>query len=113
MNKASLLDTIEYQENEKPTVTVLLKTANTKEIRIVMKKGQFIKEHKAPFPIVIEIFEGEIDFGINGQKQILTKGDLISLEGNVPHDLTCISDCIIRLSISVLDNIERINKISQ
>ena len=111
MNTASLIDNIIYQENEKPTVTVLLKTANTKEVRIVMKKGQFMKEHKAPFPIIIEMFEGEIDFGINGNKQILKKGDMIALEGNIPHDLTCISNCIIRLSISILDKVERINKI--
>ncbi len=113
MNKASLLDNIKYQENDKPTVTILLKTAHTKEVRIVMKKGQFMKEHKAPFPIIIEIFEGEIDFGINGKKQILTKGDLIALGANISHDLTCTADCIVRLSISVLDNVERINKISK
>ena len=111
MKKVSLIDNIIYQENQKPTVTVLLKTESTKEVRIVMKKGQFMKEHKAPFPIIIEIFEGEIDFGINGKKQILKKGDMIALEGNIPHDLTCISKCIIRLSISVLDKVERVNKV--
>lgn len=113
MNKASLIENIKYQENNKPVVTVLLKTANTKEVRIVMKKGQFMKEHTAPFPIIIELFEGQIDFGIKGAKQILKKGDMIALEGNIPHDLTCLSDCIIRLSISVLDKVERVNKVSQ
>ena len=111
MNTASLTENITYQENNKPTVTVLLQTDNTKEVRIVMRKGQFMKEHKAPFPIIIEMFEGEIDFGINGSKQILKKGDMIALEGNVPHDLTCLSDCIVRLSISILDKIERVNKV--
>lgn len=113
MNKASLIENITYQENEKPTVTVLLKTKNTKEVRIVMKKGQFMKEHKAPFPIIIELFDGEIDFGVNGKKQLLKKGDMIALESNVPHDLTCVSNCIIRLSISASDSIERVNKVAQ
>lgn len=111
MNSASLLDNITYQENNKPTVTVLLKTNSSKEVRIVMKNGQFMKEHKAPFPIIIELFEGAIDFGVKGKNQRLKKGDLIALDANVPHDLTCISDCIIRLSISVLDSVERINNI--
>ncbi|MCI2228526.1 cupin [Polaribacter sp. MSW13] len=111
MQKASLLNNITYKENNKPTITVLFETAHTKEIRIVMKEGQFMKEHKAPFPIVIEIFEGEITFGINGEKQVLSKGDIISLQGNVPHDLTCTVDCIIRLSISVLDHVDRVNKV--
>ena len=111
MNVVSLLDNITYQEKSKPTVTVLLKTNSTKEVRIVMKKGQFMKEHTAPFPIIIELFEGAIDFGIKGKKQTLKKGDVIALDANIPHDLACISDCIIRLSISVLDGVERIKNI--
>ncbi|WP_298475479.1 cupin domain-containing protein [uncultured Maribacter sp.] len=111
MNTASLLENITYQENDKPTVSVLLKTANTKEVRIVMKKGQLMKEHKAPYPIIIEMFEGEIHFGVEGNKRILKKGDMIALEANVPHDLSCIEESIIRLSISVLDKIERVNHV--
>ncbi|WP_339915855.1 cupin domain-containing protein [Yeosuana marina] len=108
MNTASLLNNITYQEN-KPSVTVLLQTKTSKEVRIVMKKGQAMKEHKAPFPIVIELFNGTVDFGVNGKSQILKKGDLIALDENIPHDLTCISDCIVRLSVSKYDSIERIN----
>ncbi len=113
MKKASLVDNITYKKNLKPAVTVLLKTANTKEVRIVMKKGQLMKEHQAPFPIIIEMFEGEIVFGINGNKQLLKRGDIIALDANIPHDLSSTSDCIIRLSISILDKIERVNKVIQ
>lgn len=108
MNKASLLDNLTYKEN-KPSVTIILETKTSKEVRIVMKKGQSMKEHKAPFPIIIELFDGSIDFGVNGKKQVLKKGDLITLDENIPHDLTCLSDCIVRLSVSKSDTIERIN----
>ena len=108
MNTISILENITYQDN-KPSVTVLLKTKTSKEVRIVMKKGQSMKEHKAPFPIIIELFDGEVDFGVNGEKQVLKKGDLIALDENIPHDLRCLSDCIVRLSISNFDSIERIN----
>lgn len=111
MNKASLLENITYQEGDKPTITVLLKTEGSKEIRIVMKKGQFMKEHTAPFPIIIEMFEGEIEFGVDGEKQNLKKGAIIALEANVPHDLTCIANCIVRLSISVLDKVSRVESV--
>ncbi|GAA5225385.1 cupin domain-containing protein [Membranihabitans marinus] len=112
MYKASLLENISYREDSKPSVSVILKTANTKEMRIVMKAGQFMKEHTAPFPIIVEIFEGEIDFGIKGISHKLLKGDIIALEANIPHDLTCVSDCIIRLSLSVADRIERVTKLT-
>lgn len=112
MNTASLVGNITYKEN-KPSINVLLETKSTKEIRIVMKKGQIMKEHKAPYPIIIELFEGSIDFGVQDKKQILIKGDLISLEENVSHDLTCISDCIIRLSLSNFDSVERVNDVAK
>ena len=111
MNTASLIENVAYDEN-KPAVTVLLKTKTSKEIRIVMKQGQSMKEHKAPYPIVVEIFEGSIDFGVKREKQILKKGDLIALDENVPHDLTCISDCIVRLSLSIFDSVERVNNVN-
>ncbi|MFD0835850.1 cupin [Mariniflexile aquimaris] len=111
MNIASLVDQITYQEN-KPTVTVLFKTETTKEIRIVMKKGQTMKEHQAPYPIVIEIFEGSINFGVNNEKKLLNKGDLIALNANILHDLTCLSDCIIRLSLSIYDSVERVKNVN-
>lgn len=111
MNTASLLEQLVYKE-DKAAVTHLLTTKTTKEIRIVMKQGQIMKEHKAPYPIVIELFEGNIDFGVNGIKQLLKKGDLIALDENVPHDLTCISDSIIRLSLSILDDVERVNTVN-
>ncbi|WP_343329850.1 cupin domain-containing protein [Polaribacter staleyi] len=110
MKPASLTENLIYGE-DKPTVTVLLKTATTKEIRILMKKGQQMKEHKAPFPIVIELFEGSIDFGVTGEKQVLKRGDLIELDANVPHDLYCKEDCIIRLTVSVADSVQRVKDV--
>ncbi|MGE5944686.1 MAG: cupin [Flavobacteriales bacterium] len=111
MNSASLVEELLYKE-DKPAVTLLLTTKTTKEIRIVMKQGQTMKEHKAPYPIVIELFEGSVDFGVNGIKQLLKKGDLIALDENVPHDLICVSDSIIRLSLSIFDDVERVNNVN-
>ena len=89
-------------------MSIIVTTISTKEIRIALKKGQVMKEHKTPFPIVVEIFEGSIDFGVNGETHKLSKGDLITLEGNVPHDLNSTADSIVRLSLSKLDNTNRV-----
>lgn len=110
MKIASLTENLVYNEN-KPSINVLLETENTKEIRIAFKKGHLMKEHKTPFPIVVEVFKGAIDFGVNGTIQHLIAGTLITLEGGVPHDLKAMEDSIVRLSLSKKDTVERVQNI--
>lgn len=110
MKTASLINNIQYHET-RPTIQVLLDTENGKEIRIAFKKDQVMKEHKTPFAIVVEIFEGCIDFGVNGDVHTLNRGDLISLEGGVPHDLTAVKDSIVRLSLNKGDSAKRVEDV--
>ncbi|MCL5128017.1 MULTISPECIES: cupin domain-containing protein [unclassified Algibacter] len=112
MKTASITENLIYSE-DRPIVTILLKTDTTREIRIAFKKGQLMKEHKAPFPIVVEIFEGEIEFGVNGEQQILKKGAILALDANVPHDLKGLEDSIIRLSISIADKVQRVEDVTK
>ncbi|MCX7550967.1 cupin domain-containing protein [Xanthomarina sp. F2636L] len=107
MKVASLVNNLEYHES-KPTIQVLMETETGKEIRIAFKEGHVMKEHKTPFPIVVEVFEGAIDFGVNGKVHQLKKGDLIALEGGVPHDLTAIKTSTVRLSLNKLDSAKRV-----
>lgn len=110
MHLASLSENIEYHDN-KPAIKVLLETDAGKEIRIVFKKGQVMKEHKTPFPIVVEIFEGEINFGVNGEVHTLPKGSLIALAGLIPHDLQATEDSIVRLSLNKADSAQRVKDV--
>lgn len=110
MNTASLIKDLEYKEN-KPAVSILLETKQSKEIRIALRAGQIMKEHKTPYPIVVEIFEGKIDFGVQGELLHLAKGDLIALDGGVPHDLTALENSIVRLTLSKADSLKRVEKI--
>lgn len=110
MKTSSLLKNIEYKE-EKPGINVLFETESTKEIRIVMRNGQLMKKHQTPFPIVVEIFEGELDFGVEGEVHHLKRGDILALEASVPHDLMATSDCIVRLTLSKSDTVQRVEKV--
>lgn len=110
MVKASILKEVSYNES-KPKIDVLFQTDHTKEIRIALNTNQEMKEHKTPFPIVVEVVAGEIDFGVQGEKHRMNAGDLISLEGNVPHDLFALQASVIRLSLSKLDSVERVRNI--
>jgi len=103
---------LEFSE-DKVKVSVILETSFTKEIRIAFKKGQIMKEHKTAFPIIVHLLEGEIEFGVEGQKHHLSKGDILTLEGNVPHDLLANEESIVRLSLSKLDTPERVKQVAK
>lgn len=111
MKKASLLSGVSYNE-EKPKIDVLFETEQTKEIRIALNTNQEMKEHKTRFPIVVQIAQGEIDFGVNGEKHRLVAGDLVALEGNVPHDLLALKPSVARLSLSKMDSVERVRNVN-
>lgn len=66
-----------------------------------------MKKHQTSFPIVVEIVESNIIFGVQNEKMNLDKGDLIALESFIPHDLKALKDSIIRLTLSKNDQSER------
>ena len=110
INIASFNDELEFDENRVKT-KVLLETSFSKEIRILLKEGQIMKEHKTPFPILIHVLEGEIELGINRTIHLLKSGAIIALEGNVPHDLNAKENSIVRLTLSMQDKVERVNDV--
>lgn len=107
MKTASLTSDIQYGD-QKPNIQRLMETPFSKEIRIVFKKGQIMKEHSAPAPIVVEMFEGNIEFGVQGEILQLKKGDLITLDAKVPHDLKATADSVVRLTLSKSDSADRV-----
>ena len=92
---------------------VVLETSFSKEIRILLPEGKSLKEHTAPHPIVVHLLEGEIDFGINGSKNRLIEGDILTLEAKVPHDLLALQNSSIRLTISRKDQAERVAEVAK
>jgi quercetin dioxygenase-like cupin family protein len=110
MEIASLIEDLVY-DNKKISIKTLLETESSKEIRITFSKGQILKEHKTPFPIIVEVYKGEIAFSVNGSVQNLNAGNLLALEGGVPHSLTALENSIVRLSLSKRDSAERVQNI--
>jgi quercetin dioxygenase-like cupin family protein len=99
--------------DDKVKTSVILETSFSKEIRIAFKKGQVMKEHKSDFPIVVHLLEGAIEFGAEGKKHQLKKGDILTLEGNVSHDLLANEESIVRLTLSKLDTPDRVEKVAK
>ncbi|TLP73071.1 cupin domain-containing protein [Maribacter sp. ACAM166] len=110
MNITSFTKHLDFNEG-KIITKVLLETSFSKEIRILLKQGQVMKEHKAPFPIIVHLIQGEIDFGVQGGVHGLKQGDILTLDSNIPHDLTAKEDSIVRLTLSKLDTAERVENV--
>jgi len=110
MNSANILKDVTYND-DKPAISILLETSTSKEIRIVFVKDQYMKEHQTPHPITVEMVEGNLDFGVEGEVHNLVKGDILSLDGGVPHDLLAKSKCIVRLTLSKADTLQRVEDV--
>ena len=112
MKTASIYQDLEFNEN-KPAIKAILETDFTKEIKILMRENQEMKEHQTPFPIVVELLEGEIIFGVEGQNYEVKKGDLLTLSGGVPHNLIAKKESVIRLTLSKLDSSKRVEGVAE
>jgi len=110
MKTAAFLNDIQYNE-EKVAISLLLETDFSKEIRIVFKKNQVMKDHKAPYPIAVQVLKGSINFGVNNEVKKLNSGDIISLEAKVIHNLTALEDSVVRLTLSKSDSVNRVKEV--
>lgn len=98
MEKVNMIDNVIFNKNN-VTITPLIETALSQEKRILLAKDQTMKAHKTKFPIIVEIFEGEIDFIVDETVHRLSRGDMISLKANILHSLKAHEDSIIRLTL--------------
>ena len=110
MESANIYKDLEYKDNA-PAITVLYKSSATKEVRIAFKAGQKMAKHQTPYPISVAMIEGELDFGVDGTVHHLTKGDILFLEGGIPHDLAAIEESIVRLTLSTQDSVDRVKSV--
>ncbi|KAA6226427.1 MULTISPECIES: AraC family ligand binding domain-containing protein [unclassified Campylobacter] len=100
----------EFIEN-KVNINCLVDDEFGKEIQIIFGKNAFMKEHKAPFAVRIQVLKGEIKFTLNNETMILKELDLISLAPNITHSLLALNNSIVRLSLSKFDKIQRISAV--
>lgn len=96
---------------DKIETKVVIESAFSKEIRIVLKSGLVMKEHKTKYPIVVHVLEGQIEFGVEQEVYMLDQGSVIALDGNIPHNLRAIKDSVVRLTLSKFDHADRVENV--
>ena len=104
---ASFFTDLEFSDKS-VVITPMLDSNFGKEIRIAFKEGQVMKEHKTKFPITVMTLRGSIEFGVGEEMFVLNEGDVISLEGNVMHELKSTAESVVRLSLHKGDTVERV-----
>ena len=107
VSTASFFTNLNFSD-ESVVITPMLDSDFGKEIRIAFKSGQVMKEHKTKFPIAVMTLKGSIEFGIGEKTFVLNTGDVITLEGNVMHELKATEESVVRLSLHKGDNIARV-----
>lgn len=77
----------------------LMKTQDMEVIRMVLPKEKDITKHSVDGQICVQCLEGKAEFGVEGEKHVLTSGDWLYLERNQPHSLRAIRDSILLVTI--------------
>jgi quercetin dioxygenase-like cupin family protein len=76
-----------------PGATVSKPLVNCDAIRQVvfaMDKGQLMSEHRAPFIVVVQVLDGELDFTVDGKTRRLAAHDWLIMPPDKPHDLDAV-----------------------
>jgi quercetin dioxygenase-like cupin family protein len=90
--KAKSLNTnnlIDYQENSVVSREIIKKETGTVTI-FAFDKGEGLSEHTAPFDAMVQLIDGTAEIVISGKKNIVEKGEMIIMPGNVPHALNAV-----------------------
>ena len=107
MKTASFFTDLKFSD-ESVVITPMLDSDFGKEIRIAFKEGQIMKEHKTKFPITVMTLRGSIEFTVGSETFLLNEGDVISLEGDVMHELKANTKSVVRLSLHKSDSVDRV-----
>jgi quercetin dioxygenase-like cupin family protein len=89
VNHANLLELTPIVED----ATVSKPLVNSDAIRQVvfaMDKGQLMSEHRAPFVVVVQVLDGELDFTVDGKTSSLVAHDWLIMPPDKPHDLNAV-----------------------
>ena len=82
-------DLIDYQLNSVVSREIIKKETGTVTI-FAFDKGEGLSEHTAPFDAMVQVIDGTAEIVISGNKNVVKKGEMIIMPGNVPHALNAV-----------------------
>ena len=88
-----------------PESTVSRTVLRADGVRVVLfafDAGQELSEHTAAVPILLQVLDGRLRIGADGERVELTAGGLIHIGTRVPHEVLALEPS--RMVLTMLDN---------
>jgi quercetin dioxygenase-like cupin family protein len=79
--------------------STLIGTEHAKVVRVVLKAGKTLPEHKAKGEIVVQCLEGRVVFSTLGKEIEIQPGQLIYLNSAEPHSVRALEDSSFLLTV--------------
>lgn len=79
--------------------TALLKARQLEIVRVVLRAGEGMREHRAPGEITVQCLEGCVEFSTPDKVHILGPADLLHLEAGVAHALSARTDASLLVTL--------------
>lgn len=89
--KFNFIEEVKYAEAAVVSKHILKKKSGNISL-FAFGKGEGLSEHTAPFEALVYIVDGKADIKIDGNSNILSKGESIIMPANIPHALEAIEN---------------------
>ena len=97
---AELKQESSWADSDRNSITVF--KSNTSTIVLIgLHKNAELKEHTSIGNISVQVLEGEINFVAEQQTLSLAKGQMITLEANIPHSVTAMKESFFLLTLVI------------
>jgi quercetin dioxygenase-like cupin family protein len=77
----------------------LVKSRSFEAVRLIVRAGKKIAEHKVPGPITLHCLEGYVHIGLPDSTLHLSAGEWIYLDGDTSHSVMGLEDSSLLLTI--------------
>ncbi len=78
----------------------LVKEPDLRVVLTVLKRGASLREHRVPGTATVQILSGRARLHLAGQQVDVSTGGIVSLAGNLPHDLEALEESAVLISIA-------------
>lgn len=97
---AELKQETTWADSDHNSITVF-KSDTLTIVLMGMHKNAELKEHTAIGNISVQVLDGEINFCAEQQTLLLGKGQMITLEANIPHSVTALKESFFLLTLEI------------